>query len=298
MDFVLTLIASPKARGLHTRHADRARRAIFRVGGESRVGEWLAHHAAIDIEFNGPLPHIARAAVAEELKSEPFDIIAQPREGRRKVLLLADMDSTIVTSETLDDLAAFAGVKDAVAAITARAMNGELDFAASLQARVAMLKGLSEERLKEAWDHVRLTPGAKSLVKTMRANGAHCVLVSGGFTFFTGRVAERCGFHEHRANRFAFADGKLTGEVERPIVDRDAKLRTLLELSKSKEIALEQALTVGDGANDVPMLKAAGLGIAFHAKDIVRREVHAQVNHGDLTALLYAQGYHRDEFLG
>jgi phosphoserine phosphatase len=226
------------------------------------------------------------------------DAIAQGAgNDSRKRLLLADMDSTIVTTETLDELAAFAGLKDKVAAITARAMNGELDFKAALRERVGMLAGLPVSALEATWAETRLMPGAEALVRTMRAHGAHCALVSGGFTFFTGRVAERVGFHAHFSNTLEIAEGRLTGKVAEPILDKDAKLATLKRLAAELGLPLSAALTVGDGANDLPMLQSAGLGVAFRAKPVVAAAARARVEHADLRALLYAQGYRATEIV-
>ncbi len=205
------------------------------------------------------------------------------------------MDSTIVTSETLDELAAQAGIKDRIAAITARAMNGELDFEAALRERVGMLKGLGLEALERTWATTELMPGARALVATMRAAGARCALVSGGFTFFTGRVAETVGFHEHHSNTLLDDGARLTGQVADPILGRHAKLATLKRLAAEEGIALTETLAVGDGANDLDMLGAAGLGVAFRAKPVVAAAARARVEHADLRALLFAQGYRAGE---
>jgi phosphoserine phosphatase len=224
------------------------------------------------------------------------DAIAQQREGRRKGLLVADMDSTIVTTETLDEIAAFAGLKEKISAITARAMNGELDFREALVARVAMLEGLDVSALDATWAETPIMPGAAELVATMRAHGALCCLASGGFTFFTGRVAAKLGFHEHVSNTLLVEDGKLTGRVAEPIFGRDGKLATLTRLAGTRGLPMAATLAVGDGANDLDMIRAAGLGVAFRAKPSVAAAARAKVEHGDLTALLFAQGYRRAEF--
>ena len=296
MDCVLTLIADPKTRRLRDGHAEKVRKALRAMKAETARGDWLATGVACDIHFKGPLPHEAVAAARVALDGEPIDVIGQATEDRRKQLLVADMDSTIVTAETLDELAAFAGadVQAQIERITARAMNGELDFREALIERVAMLAGMGEDRLEEAWKSVELMPGAVELVRTMRADGAVCVLVSGGFSFFTERVKRICGFNFAHSNRFDMDGGTLTGRVIEPILDRDAKLNTLLMYSAEKEISLEMAAAVGDGANDIPMLKAAGLGVAYHAKPVAAAEASHRVDHADLTALLFAQGY-RDE---
>ncbi len=235
------------------------------------------------------------AAVHTALEGTFVDAICTPTEGRRKALLIADMDSTIVTGETLDELADFAGLKDRIAAITARAMNGETDFKAALRERVAMLQGLPADALERTWQRVRLTPGARELVATMRAHGAYAALVSGGFSFFTSRVAAQCGFDLHRSNTLLDDGTVLTGRVGEPILDRDTKLATLTGLAAERGLALSATLAVGDGANDLDMLGAAGLGVAFRAKPIVAAAAQARVDHADLRALLFAQGYRAEE---
>ncbi len=270
--------------------------ALAACGAQCGAPDWLSEGEAVDIPFTGAEPAMAQAAALATLAGQPVDAIAQLAATRRKSLLLADMDSTIVTTETLDELAAEAGLKERIAAITARAMNGELDFKAALRERVAMLKGLDEAALLRTWETTELMPGARTLIASMRAAGAHAALVSGGFTFFTARVAALVGFDEHHANELVITDGRLAGTVAEPILDRDSKLAKLMGLSQSLGIPLAGTLTVGDGANDLPMLKAAGLGVAFRAKPTVQAEVQARVNHGDLTALLFAQGFRRAQF--
>lgn len=236
-------------------------------------------------------------AVRAALDRASIDAIPVPAGLRRKRLLIADMDSTIVTGETLDELADFAGMKDRIAAITRRSMNGEIDFAQALRERVAMLRGLRLEALELTWQRVRLTAGAAELVATMQANGAVTALVSGGFTFFTGRVAELVGFEIHRANVLLHDGTALTGAVAEPILDRDAKLQTLLTLAAERQIPLSDTLAIGDGANDLAMLRAAGVGVAFHAKPIVAAEAHVRIDHGTLRSVLFAQGYRAEEIV-
>jgi phosphoserine phosphatase len=235
-------------------------------------------------------------AALEAIGTDAIDAIPMKTRGRRKALLIADMDSTIVTSETLDEIAAYAGLKEKIAAITMRSMNGEIDFATALRERVAMLKGLPLDALEKTWAQTRLTPGARELVATMKAHNATTALVSGGFTFFTGRVAELVGFDTHRANILEHDGATLSGTVTEPVLDANAKLTALNELAAARGVKLSATLTVGDGANDLPMLLAAGLGIAFHAKPIVAAQARAQVRHGTLRALLFAQGYKAEEF--
>jgi len=240
-----------------------------------------------------------RAQVDHTLKDLAVDNCVQLAEGRRKRLLVADMDSTIIGCECLDELADFAGVKDAVSAITERAMRGELDFEAALRERVAMLKGLPVAALQTCYDErVRLNAGAKILIGTMTASGARFLLVSGGFTFFTTRVAATAGFAEDRANRLIEADGCLTGAVAEPILGKAAKLASLEQEAKALGLDLSQTIAIGDGANDLAMIEAAGLGIAYRAKPIVAAKAHARIDYSDLTALLYFQGYSQDAFIG
>ncbi len=254
----------------------------------------LSPGEAVEIACAAP-PDLAAARGA--LEGAPIDALAMPAAGRRKKLLLADMDSTIVTAETLDELAAHAGLKAEVAAITRAGMNGEIDFREGLRRRVAMLKGLSVAALEETWRTLGFTPGARALVATMRAQGATTVLVSGGFTFFTGRVASALGFHVHRANVLVHDDRSLSGEVEEPILDRNAKLAALEELAAEQGLPLSAVLAVGDGANDLPMLMAAGLGIAFHAKPMVAAAARARIDFADLRAVLFAQGFRAGEIV-
>lgn len=289
MQHVLTLIAQREAAELTPAIIARVREAI---GGG--VVDVLSPDEAVDIMLPAA-PDLA--AVRGALHDMPIDAIATPAECRRKVLLIADMDSTIVTGETLDELADFAGLKQLIAAITARAMNGELDFKAALRERVAMLKGLPLDALRRTWQRVRLSPGARELVATMRAHGAYTVLVSGGFSFFTTRVAALCGFDQHRSNTLLDDGAALTGQVAEPILDRDTKLATLTSLATERGVAMSATLAVGDGANDLDMLSAAGLGVAYHAKPIVAAAARARVDHGDLRALLFAQGYRDREIV-
>lgn len=293
MSHVLTLVAPPGQ--LRPATLARLRDALTALGADPGTPDWLAPAEAADLPFLGLNPDQATAAARAALGADPVDAIAQPAQGRRKSLLIADMDSTIVTSETLDELASYAGLKDQVAEITRRSMNGELDFSAALRARVAMLKGLSLDALEATWRQTHLMPGARALVRTMAAHGAHCALASGGFTFFTARVAQLCGFHTHHANTL-LDDGKsLTGQVAEPVFGREAKLATLTRLAAGKPLPLSATLAVGDGANDLAMLGAAGLGIAYRAKPIVAAAARARVDHADLRALLFAQGYRASE---
>ncbi len=255
---------------------------------------WLDEGDAADVHF-GLAPGEARKAL--EGAFDRVDIVVQPMAGREKMLLVADMDSTMITVECIDELADYAGIKPEIAAITEAAMRGELDFAAALDARVVLLKGLDAGAIERCRaERVRIMPGAKTLVRTMRARGATTVLVSGGFTAFAEPVAAEIGFDRVIANRLEIVGGALAGTVAKPIVDSSAKLATLLEARAALGLADAATLAVGDGANDLAMIGAAGLGVAYHAKPIVAAEAAARIDHGDLTALLWAQGIARSEW--
>jgi len=235
--------------------------------------------------------------VWQGLQALQIDMAVQPESNRRKRLLIADMDSTMIQQECIDELADEAGVGAHVAGITARAMNGELDFADALRERVTLLKGLPETVIANVLrDRITLMPGGPALLATMRANGAHCALVSGGFTSFTSVIAARLGFHENHANTLLAEGGALTGQVADPILGKEAKLQALHQIAVRLGLTQADAIAVGDGANDLPMLQAAGTGVALHAKPRVQADCDIRVNHGDLTALLYLQGYNRDAF--
>jgi len=263
------------------------------VSGATSLGE-----GAIDLFTEGETPAPLAAAAARALERRDADFCAQNAEGRAKRLLVADMDSTIIGCECLDELADLAGFKDEIAAVTARAMNGEIPFEAALIERVAKLAGLDLSALERTWaERVRLNPGARTLARTMSARDARCVLVSGGFDYFTQRVAEAAGFAAHRANRLLDDGARLTGEVALPILGREAKLEVLNQEAAALGIGLAETLAVGDGANDLAMIEAAGLGVAFHAKPIVAERAAARINHTDLTSLLYFQGYGAETFV-
>jgi phosphoserine phosphatase len=262
--------------------------------------QWLFDEVAADIPFEGTEEIGAIERRLREARGDlPIDIVVQPRIARRKKLFLADMDSTMIGQECVDELADFAGKKAEVSAITERAMSGEIEFEPALRDRVALLKGLPvgivDKVMKE---RITLTPGGRELVATMRAHGAYTCLISGGFTLFTRAVAKMIGFQENRANELIVEDGRLTGEVAEPVLGRARKLATLVELLESFDLDDIDTLAVGDGANDLDMLVHAGLGIAYHAKPAVATAAAARIDHGDLTALLYAQGYRREDFVG
>ena len=301
MTFVATLISNPAAPSLDAAAIERARRAL--PSAEAPI--WLELGIAADIPFTGGRENTQAAdtrALTEHVRAAlaaPIDVLLQPASGRRKRLFLADMDSTMIGQECIDELADYVGVKPQVAAITERAMRGEIEFAPALRERVALLKGLpASVAEKVIAERIRLTPGARTLVATLRKNGVFTCLVTGGFTLFTERVAAMIGFHENRANTLVVdASGRLTGGVMEPIFGREAKLATLIELRRRLGIAPDATLVAGDGANDIAMIQAAGLGVAYRAKPNVAKAAAARVDHGDLTALLYAQGYRREEFV-
>ena len=259
--------------------------------------DWLSSEIAFDIGFDGD-PDSVRAALRNIHDEWLLDINILANANRRKKLLIADMDSTIIGCECIDELAGMVGIKPKVAAITERAMRGEIDFPAALRERVALLKGLPVEDLARVYaERVRLNPGARALTATMRAHGAHTLLVSGGFSFFTSRVAAAAGFEENQGNQLLDDGERLTGKVAEPILGREAKLQALEHAVRRLVIQFQDALAVGDGANDLDMIRRAGLGVAFHAKPVVAAAAGCSIIHGDLTSLLYLQGYRGDEIL-
>ncbi len=280
-----------------SRAADHLQQALGSTGAEVKSRRPLgpgAEDFSVEAGAVEPLRSAAEAA-AQDL---PVDFCVQAETGRRKRLFLADMDSTMIGCECIDELADYAGVKAQVAAVTEAAMRGEIDFEAALRARVATLKGLPETVLARCYaERVRLNPGARTLVRTMAVHGVTCVLVSGGFEAFTGRVAEAAGFSAHHANRLGVADGALTGEVDAPILGREAKLDALRRYAAGLGVEPAEALAVGDGANDLAMIEAAGLGVAYRAKPVVAARADARLDHADLTALLYFQGYGAGDFV-
>ena len=298
MTHVATLIANPASRALDNVTVERARAALPGAG-ETR---WLDPGIAADIPFTLSNDSVERQrAQAGELRrllvGPPIDVVVQRETSRRKRLFLADMDSTMIGQECIDELADHVGLKAHVASITERAMRGEIEFEPALRERVALLKGLAASVVDEVIaSRIKLTPGARTLVATMRANGAHTCLVSGGFTLFTNRIAAMIGFDEDRANLLAVTGGQFAGLVTEPILGSGAKLATLHELRSRFGLKPEETMAAGDGANDLPMIQDAGLGVAYHGKPVVAQAAHARIDHGDLTALLYAQGYRREEF--
>ena len=290
---VATLVADPSKEPLSEATVDRAAQALR--GVERR--RWLDEGVAADLVFTGDL-RAKRAALEESLSGDAIDIIVQPLAHRRKRLLVADMDSTLIGQECVDELADVAGVGGRVATITERAMRGEVAFAPALRERVALLTGMSETVIQDVLkDRITLNRGARTLVQTMRANGAYVAIVSGGFRQFTRAIRERIGADEDRANTLVIEEGKLTGEVIEPILGEGAKLGALKEIAAAMGVGLDDTLAVGDGANDLPMLQAAGLGAAYRAKRKVAAGADARVEHTDLAALLYAQGFERKDFV-
>ncbi|MGE0409769.1 MAG: phosphoserine phosphatase SerB [Amphiplicatus sp.] len=288
MDKVVTLICKPDAPRLGDALAARV---AARLGDCERV--ILAEGVAEDFLCAG-------APDAEALRglAEGLDVVVQPLAHRAKRLLVADMDSTIIGQECIDELADFAGKRAEIAAITERAMRGELDFEAALLERLSMLKGTPESTLDAVFARrITLTPGAKTLVRTMKKRGATAALVSGGFTYFTARIAAEVGFDLDESNALVIENGRLTGDVLRPIRGRAAKEEALLRFAAERDILLAETMAVGDGANDLSMLGRAGLGVAFHAKPAVAAAARARIDHGDLTALLYLQGIPRTDFV-
>lgn len=293
MSLVATLIANPARPDLTHSIANNASNAAG-----ARSVAWLAEGIACDLAFaDGAAPADVEGALSAELDGQGLDIVVQTAANRRKKLLLADMDSTMIGQECIDELAEVLGLKDRVAAITERAMNGEIAFEPALRERVGLLAGLPVDLIdKVIRTRITLAPGARALVQTMKRHGAHTVLVSGGFTAFTEPVARQIGFDETRANELIARDGVLTGKVVEPIVGRKAKRDTLMEVAARLDIALADTIAVGDGANDLDMLREAGIGVAIHAKPTVARAARVRIDHGDLTALLYMQGYRRQDF--
>ena len=295
MTHVVTLISGPARRALD----DAAIAIAVGVLATAQDARVLDPGIAVDIPFT---PGGANdKAIAQRLRAAlsglPIDVIVQPLAGRRKRLFVADMDSTMIRQECIDELADYVGLKAHVAAITERAMRGEIAFEPALRERVALLKGLPVAVVDEVIEkRITLTPGGRALVATMRRNGGTTCLVSGGFTLFTGPVGAMIGFDENRGNTLIVEDGKLAGRVEEPVLGREAKLATLVELRERLNLAPSDTLAAGDGANDLAMIEAAGLGVAYHAKPKLADAADARVDHGDLTALLYLQGYARGDF--
>ncbi len=292
MPYVATLIAAPKAR-LAENNLKEAIEAMSLTQVET---SWLAVNGAADLTFTSQDPESALKGLSAYLKDTQIDFIFQVKKNRKKKLLIADMDSTMIVEECLDELARFKGLNQEISHITARAMSGEMSFEAALKERVALLSGVTREEIGQLIERLTLMPGARTLVATMRFNGAYTALVSGGFEPFIESIAKRLGFDETRANRLLMKENCISGQLAYPVLGRDEKRRALEEIRRARQIPQELTLAVGDGANDLDMLLSAGLGVAYHAKPIVAQTAHARIDHADLTALLYAQGYRQEEF--
>lgn len=295
---VATLVANPLTPCLSDALIRQAVQALPAQTEQKILDRGIA--ADLVFESDGSADHGRWAeAIRQTLGDAPVDVIVQPAENRRKQLFLADMDSTMIGQECIDELADFVGLKAKVSAITERAMRGELDFEPALRERVALLEGLDLAVIGQILhSRITYTPGGRALVMTMKAHGAYTALVSGGFTLFTGPVSLHLGFHEHRSNSLSLHAGKLAGRVEDPILGKEAKRASLISLRDARGLHPSLTMAIGDGANDLAMLGEAGLGVAFYAKPAVAAAAHARINHADLTALLYAQGYRKDEFSG
>lgn len=289
MKYTLTLIGN----SLRDEHVEAAHAML----PQAAAPVWLAKGKACDIVFESEGGKRPEAALRAHFAKAEIDLAIQPAEGRRKKLLVADMDSTIIQQECIDELAAELGLKPQISAITERAMRGEIAFEPALRERVGLLQGLTVEALERVYrNRITETPGGRTLVHTMREHGHACALVSGGFTFFTERVAHAVGFNTNQANKLTIVNGKLTGGVAEPILGREAKIEALVKLRDELGLKPHETMAVGDGANDLGMIEEAGLGVAFHAKPVVAEAAGARIDHGDLTALLYFQGYREDEF--
>lgn len=295
MPSVLVLISNPEERALDRRLAD----AVSRYLPGSPQARWLEAGVACEWPLDGDVdPAAAAGSVRRVLAGAPVDVAMVPAANRRKALLVADMDSTIIGQECIDELGAMTGLGDRIAGITARAMRGELDFADALRERVGLMAGLGADVIEQVVrERITLTAGARTLIATMKSNGAYTALVSGGFTAFTQPVAAMTGFDENRGNRLLIEGGTITGKVEEPVLGRAAKVDAVTEICAARKLQPADVIAVGDGANDLDMLAAAGMGVALHAKPVVAEAAGIRIDHGDLTALLFLQGYRREDFV-
>jgi len=293
-EFALTLIGTPTREPLSATHVE----LVCTDLQLTCTPDWLAENEACDLVLSSEKSAAEISALAEvALDGAAIDAICTPLNGRRKALLISDMDSTIVDQECIDELGRAMGLGDAIGKITQDVVNGKIGFSDALRQRLTLMKGMQRDVLQQVYcDRITLKSGARTLVQTMRQNGAYCILVSGGFSYFTSRVAKSVGFHDHQANELKFEHDQLTGTVVEPVLGRSAKLETLNRLCAERGLSVQDVLAVGDGANDIKMIKAAGLGIAFHGSRALKDEANGCVDHADLTALLFAQGYRKSEF--
>jgi phosphoserine phosphatase len=293
--YVLTLIGNINSEPLESAHVKRVGQCLGTTGKE----EWLAENEACDLYIESTLSTAGIAKQAcDALSGTAIDAVCTSAEGRRKKIFISDMDSTVINQECIDELGDAIGLGAQIREITAAVVNGEKSFSNALRERLALMKGMERSVLESVYEkRITLKAGARTLVQTMRHHGAYCILVSGGFNFFTSRIAERIGFHEHQANELVFDEGKLTGEVHEPILGRSAKLNTLMKLCGDKGLKPCDVLAAGDGANDIKMINAAGLGVAFHGSSSLKEQANACIDHNDLTALLYIQGFSKSQFV-
>jgi phosphoserine phosphatase len=295
--YVLTLIGNAESAPLEPMHIDRVLQCL-ELPAET---DWLAEREACDLFINSSLsPESINEKARDVLAGKSIDTVCTLAEGRRKKLLISDMDSTIIHQECIDELADAIGIGPQIREITATVIRGDISFPEALRKRIGLMKGMDIKTLESVYEQrITLKPGARMLVQTMRQHGAYCILVSGGFTYFTSRIAARLGFHDHQGNELIFDQGKLTGKAQDQILGRSAKLDTLMALCDEKNLSPSEVLAVGDGANDMKMIQAAGLGVAFHDHSgSLRDQANARIEHGDLTALLYIQGFRQSEFRG
>ena len=296
MQYVVTLTANKSLAPLTSHHAMLTKTLLQSLGSQSCETRWLSRGTAVDIVFDKVPLSVAREKITTRLDSVPVDVNVQELKGRRKRILIADMDSTIIENESLDDLADIAGLKSQVEVITEKAMRGEMDFKIALKERVRLLRGQPETILHRFLsERIKIADGAFCLIKTMKTQGATTALVSGGFSQITAHVAKKVGFDINLGNQLLISDKKITGEISTPILTAESKKKTLYSISNNQNVQIHETIAVGDGANDIPMLQSAGTGIAFRAKPIVQAATAFRINHCDLTALLYIQGYHDNE---
>jgi len=293
--YVITLIGDPELRPVESIHIEQVRQHLANTGKQV----WLAQREACDLFLDSALPAVKLAEQARNaLSGAAIDVVCAPVKGRRKRLLISDMDSTVIDQECIDELGDAVGIGSQIRKITAAVVDGKISFSDALRQRLALMNGMDHTVLEKVYnDRITVKKGARTLVQTMRQHGAYCFLVSGGFSFFTQRIAQRIGFHDHQANELAFENNRLTGEVCDPILGRTAKLETLKRLCNENNLEPRDVLAVGDGANDIKMIEAAGLGVAFHGANALRKQANACIDHGNLTALLYAQGFTKSQFV-